>query len=322
MKVCSTAPGKVILFGEHFVVKGSPAIAGAISLRAKVCIEDCTNGIEVISMNRGWSMRLGEFEPPQLRQFKRIVEYVVKEGYLSKVRNFRARIWSKIPIGAGLGSSAATAVAFTASLLEFHGVSYGADDVKKISLEAEREVHVNPSGIDNAIATYGGLILYRRGAVRRLKAKLPKESLLLIVDTGIERSTGSAVKYVLEMYEKHINTFKYIYRAASSLVDEALKAFREKDLVKLGELMQLNQGLLKTIGVSNLDIENIVYSAVKLGALGAKITGAGMGGSVIVLTTRSSYRAVLEGLRPFAKRFIPVKIDPRGYLVSSLFKSA
>ncbi|MCS7128423.1 MAG: mevalonate kinase [Sulfolobales archaeon] len=319
MKICSTAPGKVILFGEHFVVKGTPAIAGALSLRAKVCIEDCTSGIEVVSMNRGWSMKLGEFEPLQLRQFKRIIEYVVKEGYLSKVRNFRAYIWSKIPIGSGLGSSAATAVAFTTSLLEFHGVSYGANDVKRISLEAEREVHVNPSGIDNAIATYGGLILYRKGAVRRLKAKLPKESLLLIVDTGIERSTGSAVKYVLEMYEKHTSTFKYIYRAASSLINEALKAIREKDLVKLGELMQLNQGLLRTIGVSNLDIENIVYNAVRLGAFGAKITGAGMGGSVIVLTTRENYSTILEGLKPFAKRFIPAKIDPRGYVVSSSY---
>ncbi len=303
------------MFGEHFVVKGAPAIAGALSLRAKVCIEDRVGGIEVVSMDRGWRMEFGRNELPQLRQFKRIVEYAVEEGYLSGVKSFRACIWSRIPVGAGLGSSAATAVAFTASLLEFHGVSYGASDVWRVSLEGEREVHVNPSGIDNATATYGGLVLYRKGVVRRLKARLPKEALLLIVDTGVERSTGRAVKHVLEMYERHEGVFKHIYRAASSLVSEALKAIRGRDLVKLGELMQLNQGLLRTIGVSNSSIENIVYSAVKLGALGAKITGAGMGGSVIVLTTKGGFSAILEGLKPFAKGFIPAKIDSRGYTV-------
>lgn len=276
--ICSVAPAKIILFGEHFVVKGKPAIATAIDLYAKTCIEGY-DGFIIESKQLGRRYDLSkEGELGSIKQFTMIYRLIRELTGVNK--GFYAIIDSEIPVAAGLGSSASTAVSFTHALLTFYGVDPSLDLVNKIAYEAEKVVHGKPSGIDNTVATYGGTIYYKRGYIERMNIDWPNNTYIVVVDTGISRNTGEVVRDVLMRYDRFPDIMGKIYDAAEEIVEEAKKNLLRKELETLGELINMNHGLLSSIGVSILETEKAVYSLRKAGALGAKISGAGRGGIV------------------------------------------
>jgi len=282
-----SAPGKVILFGEHFVVKGAPAIAGSIGLRVTVeAREKSSWPLLIVSRSLGMEarvekdLRLRTGHPEIFAPFKRILEIISGQA---RLRPAHIVISSQIPIAAGLGSSAASAAAFARAYMEVLGINPGKELLLEVSYEAEKVVHGKPSGIDNTIVVEGGVIVYEKGrGYRRIKADMG-DSTLVIADTGVKRNTGKIVASVLERYDRHPSLFKTLYTAAGLLVEEARRALETGDVERLGELMDINQGLLYAIGVSNIEIERILDAAREAGALGAKLTGAGRGGSVIAL---------------------------------------
>ncbi|MEZ0393841.1 MAG: mevalonate kinase [Desulfurococcaceae archaeon] len=289
METCSLAPAKVILFGEHFVVRGLPALGMAINLYAEACTGAGSGEV--------WSRELGLVHGKD----KRSPQFAALMGSLGPgANNITIRISSAIPVGAGLGSSAAIAVASAHSALTYlRGVEPPKDEVNAVALAAERAVHVRPSGIDNTISTYGGIIMYRAGVFRRIEAKWPEEIKILIADTGVRRSTGSAVAGVLERYERRRAIAEKIYQAAEELVLEAAERLAAGDFATLGELMEMNQGLLYAMGASSPEIEAIAWRLRTAGALGAKLSGAGRGGVVIALVEADKAARVakaLEGL--------------------------
>ncbi|MEM1846002.1 MAG: mevalonate kinase [Desulfurococcaceae archaeon] len=285
--ICSEAPGKIILFGEHFVVKNKPAIVTAVNLYAKTIIKEY-NGFKVESKQMGFTIDLDKPVPREYSHFIEIFKLISVKTSISK--GFYAIIDSNIPVASGMGSSAATAVSLTHALLSYYGFKPEYSLVNEIAYRAEEIVHGKPSGVDNTVSTYGGLLFYRKNSFERISIKWPDEIVILVVDTGIKRNTGEVVRKVLELYDKYVDIYSGIYGVYEKLVFEAYKYLVHGDFHRLGELMNINQSLLESLNISNSVLENIVYAMREKGALGSKISGAGQGGIVIGLFKTSDLK--------------------------------
>lgn len=267
-RAATSAPGKVILFGEHFVVYDRPAIVSAINLRARV--EAWTHDRPGV-----WLKNRRLLNHPA----SRAVEYVFnKTGY---TLGTMLTISSEIPASVGLGSSASISVASAATACLLSLKKIDAEIVRSAAVEGEKIIHFNPSGIDTTIALYGGVGLYRKsGGFKRIDIPLKK---ILIINTGKTRRTGEMVMQVRNFMDQNRERFSKILAREEEIIGEALDAFKNMDYENLGKLMLENQDLLREVGVSSMEIEEAVKHALEAGAYGAKLTGAGGGGCVICL---------------------------------------
>ena len=310
---CVSAPGKVILFGEHFVVEGVPAIASAIGLRVRACVTTEVGGDRVIvESNVFGKAEVYPAKPPSwASQFRRIIELFGER--FGEIVAAKITIESSLPVGAGLGSSAASAVAFAAAYGLAYGVRLPLSEVSQLAFEAEKLVHGKPSGIDNTISCYGGTILYTRGrGFEHLDVNLPQTVKLVIADSGIQRSTKQAVSLVLARKRKLGKLGDMIYDVARELVHKAIDALRRADIELLGELMDVNHGLLNAMGVSLPELETLVHRARRAGAYGAKITGAGLGGTIIALVDDDRVDNVVRSLSEVAAKVFITSINGPG----------
>ncbi len=305
----ASAPAKVILYGEHFVVRGKPSIAAAIDMRVYVSVREAAPG----ERSRIRSVFYGESsldDPlPWAKPFKAIIDYMRGEGY--SIPPLIVEVSGNVKPGNGLGSSAGSLASFSLALSSLIGAPTGKNEIIKAAVKGEEVAHGRPSGIDPTIAVYGGIIYYRRGHdPKRLKGSLGGD--LVVAGSGVERSTGEAVRRVLELRDRHPSVLDHVYDAAEALVEEAVEALRRGDIEVLGDLMNINHGLLSAVGVSIREIEDIVYEARRLGAVGSKVTGAGMGGSVIALAREGEGSRIAAGLRGVSEFSRTVSIDWEG----------
>ncbi|MEM1506846.1 MAG: mevalonate kinase [Candidatus Bathyarchaeia archaeon] len=303
----ASAPAKVILFGEHFVVYGKPSVVMAINLRAYATARPENSGRIIVESK---SMRVsglftidGAYQPIMggLEGGERLLPiYVAARKILSLAGEgnlgVRIEVDSLIPVAAGLGSSAAVSVASAAAVSSLLELNVGEDDIFRAAFEAERTVHENPSGVDPAISTYGGLIVYRKGeGIRRLDAKLDLP--LIIGDTCVKRITGEMVLRVSEVRKRYPNVVDRIMDSGEAIVDLGVKALQNGDLETIGDLMNINHALLCALGVSNEMLDRLIYAARRAGALGAKLTGAGGGGCIIALSPPGKTDQIVEAIR-------------------------
>lgn len=306
MGVVASAPAKIILLGEHFVVYGEPAIVLAIDKRVYAKVENRNDKLLYMRSanlnlagyyeNRIFRVEQGDakearskFEPVKL-----VVEKVL-EKYGENV-GLSIEINSTVPVAAGLGSSAAVAAAVTAAVGALLNVKMSKEDVLRITYEAEKIVHGTPSGIDPAISTFGGALLFQMDTgFQPLDANT--DIPLVIGNTGIERSTRSQVEKVRNIKEKYVQIMDYVMRAAREIVLRAVDALKENDLETIGELMNINHALLCGIGVSDESLEWLINAARKAGALGAKLTGGGGGGCMIALAKNERLQPILEAIQ-------------------------
>jgi mevalonate kinase len=194
-------------------------------------------------------------------------------------------------VGAGLGSSAAVAVAFSAAYAGVHGVELDKSLINEAAYAAEEYNHGRPSGIDNTVASYGGLVLYKRGlGVKPLESRVELDA--LIVNTRIQRSTRRAVEY----FQRNLSILEDIREDLIRLVDKlvlrGVELLEKGAIERFGRIMFLSHGLLNGMGVSIPELDWIVHTASAHGAYGAKLTGAGMGGSAIVVGDENALSAV------------------------------
>ncbi|MEM3693468.1 MAG: mevalonate kinase [Candidatus Bathyarchaeia archaeon] len=286
----ASAPGKVILLGEHFVVFGKPALVMALDKRARVRVKVLDLRACDIKVH---SINIPNASPAELQPIKEAAIKAMEFLGLEGKRGLEITVASEIPISAGLGSSAAVSVATIAAVGGLFGVSLTKEDLCRLALEAERLVHKNPSGIDPTIATYGGILLFEKGKPPE-PVKLDLDFRLVIGNTGIARSTGEMVAKVGLLQRYHPEIFASILEAAHRLVLEALRA---SDLEGLGRLFNVNHGLLSAVGVSDISLERLVYAARAAGALGAKLTGGGGGGCMIALAKDERLSQVVQAIR-------------------------
>jgi mevalonate kinase len=319
MGVVASAPAKVILFGEHFVVYGEPAIVIAIDKRAYAKTEirnDKRLYLRSVNLNLAGYFESGVFKIEQgnlkeaklkFEPLKQAVEKIL-EKYGENV-GLDIEINSTVPVAAGLGSSAAVVSAVTASVGALLNVKVSKEDVFRITYEAEKIVHGTPSGIDPAISTFGGTLFFQMDTGFKpldVRMDIP----LIIGDTGVERSTRVQVEKVRDMHEKYPRVVEPIMLAAREIVLKAMEALKENSLETLGDLMNINHALLYGLGVSDESLEWLINAARKAGALGAKLTGAGGGGCMIALTKNEGVSEVLEAIqRAGGRPFIAKKTD-------------
>jgi len=293
LEVVASAPAKAILFGEHFVVYGQPSIVMAIDKRAyvkvrlrtdeKVCIHSRDIGVSGCFLGESFQPERGGLEARRRLEPVRVAVEKVLNASKSHV-GLNVEIRSSIPVAAGLGSSAAVAAATAMAVSKVLNFELSKKEVFQIAYESERLIHGTPSGIDPAISTYGGVLLYQKDkglTSLDVEGEIP----LVVGDTGVERSTGELVAKVRRLRERYPAIVDPIIRLGGEIVAAAVEALRSNDLQSLGELMNVNHSLLSAVGVSHELLDKLVHAARRAGALGAKLTGAGGGGCMIALAS-------------------------------------
>jgi hydroxymethylglutaryl-CoA reductase len=287
----ATANGKVILLGEHAVVYGKPAIAVPIknAVVAEVTDTDHLPEIKVPA----WDI------DDKLEESNTVwwnaIQSVFQEMGVAK-RKFSIHIKPNIPAAMGLGGSAATAVAIVRSVSKHFNLLLNNDEVNHYAFLCEKAAHGTPSGIDNTIATYGLPLVYRVGEKPKLEMiEFPKPLNLVIGISGQPSLTLDMVSGVRERWKKNTNLYESLFTNFAKVAESGLDALKNGDYKGLGHMMTMNHGLLNAIQVSSPALDRMVQISRDHGALGAKLTGAGGGGSIIALCDDNS-EGIINGL--------------------------
>jgi mevalonate kinase len=270
-----TAHGKVILFGEHAVVYGSPALAVGIDRGARAEAKPADRTTLHVP---DWNVHVTEADDVPLARALR--DLVAASGVKGA---FEIEAHADLPPGGGLGCSAALGVAVARAI----DPSASADAIAERVMTWEHVFHGNPSGIDAAVASMGGCVLFQKGEpIVRVRVGGPLT--LCIGHTGQASSTKSMVEAVARLRERRPEIAQKTFDAIATLVKNARFAIEAADRRAIGQLLDLNQMLLSGLFVSTPEIEDMCGSARAAGAVGAKLTGAGGGGCVVALVDEPS----------------------------------
>ena len=309
MKSIASAPGKVILFGEHFVVYGVKAILCSINKRVTVTAEKTSE--RKISINS----KIGKLELEPDKPISEINSplkpfyYLANKAVENKNTGIHIQIDSEIPLGAGLGSSSACCVAGAAAIFKLFG-NISKEEVLKLAIEAERTIFENTSGADCTVCTYGGIMEYDKNKGFK-KIEHEPNFQLVIINSNMEHSTQSMVSKVKEFENKNKEEFSKLSNLESKLVEDVLKLVKENKIQEIGQKMNQNQEYLENIGISNKELTKMI----KIGqesSFGAKITGSGGGGCIFALTNESNLQNILKKFKDNNYECFSTKIDFKG----------
>ena len=279
-----TGFGKVILFNEHFVVYGLPAIASAIGAKTTALVQRRAGyGVEIEDERP----ETEGYKAEKAAQQKESLDLMLKFMKIDTMRSaYRVTLGGDLLAASGVGASAASCAAIARAFSEELQLNYSDDKVNEVAYEGEKGYHGTPSGIDNTAATYGGLIWYKRERalhlMERMRLKKPVE--IVMGNTGLVADTKVVVGGVKKRKEEEPERYGQMFHAAEQLVCEARKELEAFNLKKVGEYMNQNHTLLQQIGVSCPELDLLVDLARNNGALGAKLTGTGKGGYMVALT--------------------------------------
>jgi hydroxymethylglutaryl-CoA reductase len=283
--------GKIILFGEHAVVYGSRAIAAPVPLAVRARVVETKDGVWLVMPRWGVEHRLHE-DPKKRSAIEETATLVLDELGLER-QSMRIEVFSEIPRAMGLGGSAAVAVAIIRALAAHFDLDLTDEQVNRLAFRAEQVAHGTPSGIDNTVATYGHPILYRAGSPPEIEELIFPEPVKFVIGiTGNESLTAKTVALVREAREKNRAVIDRVFKGIDVLAGQALAAIRRNDLERLGDLMNVCHGLLNSLQVSSWELEELIQIARENGALGAKLTGGGGGGSMIALCPDNAERVI------------------------------
>jgi len=289
-------PGKVILFGEHFVVHGSKAVAFAIDKFVKVSVTKSDFLSVEISFPGDPVIKDKVIRhPPEHVSSNVFLNYIVNLTRKFNIGNVRINVEVGFPVAAGLGSSASIAAAVTKALYTYkYGIVPSKEVIYEIANQLEVEIHGNPSGIDLNTILERGIVLYD-GLEKRIVNKLDSGDFTFIVsDTIDRRSTGKLVKSVSLIKNEMSDLFNMLVSIADKISSYGFELLVKNDVEKIGRLMSINHGLLSAIGVSTTKLDYLAHRAIELGAYGAKLTGAGGGGCLICLCESQKAKEILQ----------------------------
>ena len=307
MKSVASAPAKIILFGEHFVVHGTKAILAAIDKRVTVTSTFTENktikvnselGTLEVSMSSSHEEVKNEFRPYIFLENRMINSH-------QDVNGLEITIDSDIPIGVGLGSSSACCVAAAASISGLFK-ELSSEEILNLSIDAEKTIFPNTSGADCTVCTYGGMIEYP--SIKKIDNTFDLN--LLIANSMIPHNTKNSVEKVNKFKKNDEERFSELCDLETKLIDEAVMAMKNNDATVLGLKMLENQKYLEEIQVSN-DILHDMISSLKEISIGSKITGAGDGGCIIALVNDENMSKV-PALLGKDKECFSAKLDTKG----------
>ncbi len=280
-QITAFGPGKVILLGEHGVVYGHPALAAAISRGMRAW------GVPAAAT----SLEIPEgVSPEHQAALERAFARAAKKTKHPKVS---VHLESELPLSMGLGSSGALAVAVSRVLLEAQtGTPPKQKQVEALAFEMEKEFHGTPSGVDHTTSARGTMVLFKKGKAVEVKASKPVKVLVAMV--GPRASTKATVAALRERQKRWPARYRRVFDQIGRLVLEGAAATRAGELEALGDVMNMNHGMLGALGLSSPALEDMVFKLRGLGALGAKLTGAGGDGGAVIGLFREPEPAVMK----------------------------
>ena len=294
----ATAPGKIILFGEHAVVYGRPAIAvPVLQVRAKATINfdprSAPGKVILRAPDIGLDSTLSDL--PEDHPLAAVLWKAASAMKLSHIPACTIQVTSNIPIAGGMGSGAAVSVAILRAFSTSLGHPLNDEQVSELAYEVEVIHHGTPSGIDNSVITYAKPVYYVKG--KTIETLQVKDAFTLVIgDTGIQSPTANVVGDVRQAWEKARDQFDGLFDAIGAITASAREAVEAGKINSLGSLMDENHALLRRFSVSSPELDGLVEAARSAGALGAKLSGAGRGGNMIALVTPESSENVAKAL--------------------------
>ena len=309
--VFGTAPGKIILFGEHAVVYGQPAIAipvNEVRTTARIIpdIDAKPGHITIQAKDLQFESALSDL--PRDHPLAAPVHLTLEK--LSPVHTpaFTIELSSTIPISAGMGSSAAVSVALIRALSSFLGSPLAPGELSEIAYNVEIIHHGTPSGIDNTVIAYEKPVYFVRDEpIKILNIKHATD--WVIADTGEKTPTKETVSAVRERYSNDTVIYGSIFQDIGAIARRARQALVKGKTPLLGELMNENQKLLERLDVSSPCLDALIKAAISAGAFGAKLSGGGRGGNMIAAVPADSVSQVKDALLDAgAKRVITTKL--------------
>jgi mevalonate kinase len=290
--------GKVILFNEHFVVYGIPAIASALGNKTDaevVPTDDLTpSGADGSMAGEGWVLEDKRpanpgYKTEKFHHQKESIERVLKAANFDATKNnIKITLGGDLKAVGGVGASAAVCVSIARALNEEFSLGFDDNRTNEIAYEGEKAYAGTPSGIDNTASTFGGLLWFSKNleggpnTMEKIKLKKPVE--IVMGNTGLTANTKAAVAGVRERKENNPEKYNKIFEESKELVTKARAKLDELNLEEIGQLMDKNHKLLQEIEVSHERLDALVEIARENGAIGAKMTGGGLGGYMVALT--------------------------------------
>ena len=307
--VKASAPGKIILFGEHAVVYNRPALAVPVT---QVHVD-----VEVLDSPRkgffihapGIDLHAELNSLPANHPIASVMLKVFKLCGISQTPDLEINILSTIPVASGLGSGAAVSVALIRALSSYYLHSLSDNEINELAFEVEKLHHGTPSGIDNTVITYNKPVYFIKGQPMEI-FKVGRPFTIVIGDTGISALTKESVGDVRSLWLRDTVNFENYFNEIAQIALIARRSIESGKPELLGELMDQNHALLQNLTVSSSELDRLVEAARSAGALGAKLSGGGRGGNMIALVEQPKAESVADALiSAGAKRTIITEIS-------------
>ncbi len=296
MLTTASAPGKIILVGEHAVVYGRPAIAVPVwETVATATIRDLPAGSHCVLSAPDIGLQTVLSDAPETFALALVARLTLARLDLPPNPNWRIEVSSTIPIASGLGSGAALSAALVRAIYAHVGQPVTPALISELVFESERLYHGTPSGIDNTVIAYGLPIWFVKGQSPTIFT--PRQPFTIVIaDSGIAAPTKTTVSDVRLGWQADPLEYERRFDAIAQLASAARQAIEAGEIAELGPLFDHNQRLLAELGVSSPPLERLTQAAKAAGALGAKLSGGGRGGNVIALVKPEKSGAVQQAL--------------------------
>lgn len=300
--ITASAPGKIMLFGEHAAVYGFPCIVSAVGERISVSIEKTRDNIVSI-------------DAPQCNN-TRFIEEAIHQGRIAwNIHHEGLHIQTKSMLSSeyGFGSSSSVTVATLMALSGMYNIKLPLKHIFYVAYRTVQAVREAGSGFDIASAVYGGTILYKKGGgVPETILWKNANAECIIGYTGIKSDTPSLIRSVAEKRKKYPERVERIFSAIGNIVEQVKGAITHGDRETIGKFMNFNQEYLRDLGVSTQKLEALIEAAKKAGALGAKLSGAGGGDCMIALVLRGKRKETEEAIMTAGGQIMRVHLHAPG----------
>lgn len=322
-KVVVSAPGKLMLFGEHSVVYGRPCIVTAVDERMRVTVEKISGDLIIVDAPdlgiKHFTLKMNEIGKKEFPKGVSFVLGTIKNFYkIYKVKSgLKIKTKSEFSSLFGFGSSSAVTICMVKALSKIFDVQVSDKDMFDMAYKSVLDVQGVGSGFDVAAAIWGGTIYFEGWG--KVIVPLKTRGLPLTVGyTGIKADTATLIRQVGKLYKSKKGYVDDIFDSIDKIVKRARKAFEKSDFKQLGVLMNEDQELLKYLGVSSKELDNLIGAAIEAGAYGAKLSGAGGGDCMIAFSDDKYVSAVKKQITMKGGTIINVKTGAEGVRVESV----
>lgn len=311
-----SAPGKLMLFGEHAVVHKRPCIVTSVDHRISVLLKKRDDKKIILNAPdidfKDYIVLVDDLDKSYPKEIKFVLTaisnffetYEIKSGLEVKTK-------SEFSSKFGLGSSSAVTVSTIKGLAELFGVEMNNKELFDLSYKTILDIQGVGSGFDVAAAIYGGTLFFVTAG--KIIKKIEIEEIPIIVGyTGIKADTPTLVKMVYKKLLEEPKKINKIFDESEKIVNLARIEMENSNWEKVGELMNLNQNLLRELSVSSRELENLIGAALNSGAYGAKLSGAGGGDCMIAIADRENYNSVARAIEKVGGKVIDAETQADG----------